>query len=153
MGMITFKDAEEIAQKTANEWAKTNLTEAAIIRRVLDSLEKQFDQLIPEILGFENRGFGWELDHCNGRAGESVLGGMIRQSAQKAVDALQTDLENWKPKPAMMQAIRKEFAEVVQRHMREDTHRRATVVAQQYVNDVVNKAIEHLNEPDSTDSE
>lgn len=74
---------EAIATAVA-QW-KENNTEASIKKKVTDLLNKNSEELTMKLLGFNDRYNKWELDHCNGRSGNSAAGDYLRQVQQAAI--------------------------------------------------------------------
>ena len=67
------------------EWKITN-TEEKIKSNVTNQLNKASDEITMKLLGFNNGWDGkWELDHCNGRSGESAAGDFIRKVQSEAI--------------------------------------------------------------------
>lgn len=69
-----------------NNWLQTN-TEEKIKKEVEATLNKNKEEIILKLLGFDKR-WGkddFELDHCNGRAGNSAAGDFIRNVQAEAI--------------------------------------------------------------------
>lgn len=82
---ITYEQAEQqIQQFVSQELAKW--TEDKLRAHITTTIENKIEFIVSTALGFESRYNRWEVDHCNGRAGESVVGQMI---AQLAIDTVQ----------------------------------------------------------------
>lgn len=67
------------------EW-KANNTPPQLTSRVHQILDKNSKEIVLKLLGFNSNWGSWELDHCNGRAGESAAGDYLRQVQKKAID-------------------------------------------------------------------
>lgn len=67
------------------EW-KAAHTEESIKHTVTNLLEKNKEQMVLKLLGFNESWGKWELDHCNGRAGNSAAGEFLRAVQQTAIE-------------------------------------------------------------------
>lgn len=81
----------------------TNSIAEAVTESVNDvkiSAQKETVSVVLKLLGFENKWCdGWELDHCNGRSGNSFIGeelrGILQPQAAALVQELTKDID-WK---------------------------------------------------------
>lgn len=86
---------------------------AEITKNIHAMLNKSRDEVAAKLLGMNKRwGDQWEIDHCNGRNGESVMGDYLKNTQTAAIqtwiDSL--DLANVKPFSAKELAdIRSEY--------------------------------------------
>ena len=76
--------------KSIDKWKEKNSKEV-LTQRVHKLLDDNAETIVLKLLGFDNRWNKWELDHCNGRKGESAAGDFLRQVQQ---DAIQDWLKN-----------------------------------------------------------
>jgi hypothetical protein len=72
-------EADKAAQKWLND-RKDNIGEA--VSRMLD---ERLQEIVAKLLGFDNNWDRWEVDHCNGRHGESAAGDWLREKSGDAV--------------------------------------------------------------------
>ena len=70
--------------KSIDEWKEKN-SEEALTQRVHKLLDDNAKTIVLKLLGFDNRWNTWELDHCNGRKGESAAGDYLKQVQQEAI--------------------------------------------------------------------
>lgn len=70
--------------KSIDQWKKKN-SEEALTQRVHKLLDDNAQTIVLKLLGFDNRWGKWELDHCNGRKGESAAGDYLKQVQKKAI--------------------------------------------------------------------
>lgn len=70
--------------KSINQWKEKN-SEEVLNQRVHKLLDANAETIVLKLLGFDNRWNKWELDHCNGRKGESAAGDYLRQVQQDAI--------------------------------------------------------------------
>jgi hypothetical protein len=114
----TIETVEDIAKKARAEWFKENVESSGRIRDwVFANLEKSKKEILHKLLGFDRKSFGssgeWELDHCNGRAGESSAGDYLKE---KVAEAIREWLESFKAGiPAPSKQLKREVREEFQR--------------------------------------
>ena len=72
-----------ISQAVA-DWKAKNTPED-LKARVTKRLNANTDEIIFKLLGFNNGWNKWELDHCNGRSGESAAGDYLRKVQSEAI--------------------------------------------------------------------
>lgn len=70
--------------KSIDQWKEKN-SEEALTQRVHNLLDANTETIVLKLLGFDNSWGKWELDHCNGRSGESAAGDYLRQVQQDAI--------------------------------------------------------------------
>jgi hypothetical protein len=73
---------------------------------LVKELNRHAKSNVLSLMGFRNAFGRWEIDNCNGRAGNSVIGDYIKQTAQPIIEKWVTkkikSLENWTlPKKAV----------------------------------------------------
>ena len=97
--------ALETMATAALEWKRVN-TPAVLKKRVVEALNKEADQIVFKLLGFNTR-FGdcYELDHCNGRSGESAAGDYLRKHQADAITAWLSQV----PMPVMSQRMKSDL--------------------------------------------
>lgn len=71
------------ADKAALQWMKE--AEGDIESKVRGMLDRRLQEIVGKLMGFDNRWGPWEVDNCNGRAGESAAGEWLRSQAGEAV--------------------------------------------------------------------
>lgn len=76
-------DAQKIAEAAALAWLTQHEQNIeSVIHRMLD---RRLEEIVAKLMGFSISREQWELDHCNGRAGESAAGDWLRNKAGAAV--------------------------------------------------------------------
>lgn len=91
---------------TALEEWKQQQTPEVIKKQVFQKLDKGTEDILLKILGFERRyGDKWEIDHCNGRQGNTAAGDYLRACQDQAVKAWFEQIEM----PAMTPALKKQL--------------------------------------------
>lgn len=98
---------------------EANWTDEKIKERVTRELERSYGEIVAISLGFSRDSWGgrkWEVDHCNGRAGQSDIGERIATAARKAVDDVLIngpEAENFKLTKGQVKAMVDEFKSAV----------------------------------------
>lgn len=108
------------------EWKGKNTAEN-IKKTVTDLLDSESKQLTLKLLGFDDRWGKWEVDHCNGRSGESAAGAYLR-------DIQKTAIQDWfeaVSMPTITPALKKQLGTQLQKTYEEQlaySIRKAVVV-------------------------
>ena len=95
------------------EW-KHSQDPIKIKKRVTDLLEKNLEQGIITLLGFDYRWGKWEVDHCNGRSGESSVGDYMKQQHSVAIKEFFDSLDI---KTLITPTLRNKLSAVVKKEM------------------------------------
>ena len=86
-----MKTVAEVVQEEKQKFLG-ELKEGTIRQQVVDMLKTSLTNTVLSILGFELRWNGgkptFQIDHCNGRAGNSLIGNMIKEEAAEACKIL-----------------------------------------------------------------
>lgn len=82
---VSLVDMMKWAQETRDQWMARQ-QEDKFRQQVWDSLEKRKTEVITKLLGFSARWGEWEVDHCNGRAGNSAAGDYLRMVAKREIE-------------------------------------------------------------------
>ncbi len=87
----TEAEVRGMVERRWAEWCATEGTEDALAKRIRARLDRNVEATVAKLLGFENRGWAgsdrWEVDHCNGRSGNSIVGDYIRKKVGVALEA------------------------------------------------------------------
>lgn len=79
-----IETAKSKADKAAQDWLKEQMPR--IEGTVRSMLDRRVQEVVGKLLGFRAQyGDAWEVDHCNGRSGESAAGDWLRKQAGEAV--------------------------------------------------------------------
>lgn len=118
-----------------NEWFSKNGTKEQIRRGVLDILNRNVQSIISKLLGFDDHWGGdrWEVDHCNGRSGNSAAGDFIREQAGEAVNEWLKEQARklpQLPKKAII-SLRAEYLEQLQKNLSRNIREKAATDANQ----------------------
>lgn len=73
-----------VIAQAVEEWKLKN-TASEIKTKIIRLLDTNSKEITMKLLGFDHRWGKWELDHCNGRSGNSVAGDFIRNSHAEAI--------------------------------------------------------------------
>ena len=76
---------------TVERWQQEH-TPKQIEAKVTRTLDNKSQEIILKLLGFNNHWDRWELDHCNGRSGNSAAGDYMRKCHQEAIEKWITKL-------------------------------------------------------------
>ena len=71
---------------TAVERWREDHSPKQIEAKVTRTLNNKSQEIILKLLGFNNQWDRWELDHCNGRSGNSAAGDYMRKCHQEAIE-------------------------------------------------------------------
>lgn len=122
--------------KASTDWKKQN-DEAALRRRVFSRLDKSADQIVLKLLGFRPDGHGWEIDHCNGRGGESAAGKFLQNTQNDAVNEWLSNVAmpvlTAKDRESLEASAKETYLRVLHNQLREKARNRAAKDAQDLV--------------------
>lgn len=116
-----------VAQAVA-EWKSAN-SEEKIKAKVKELLDSKSEEVTLKLLGFNNSWGKWEVDHCNGRSGESAAGDFIQQVQQTAIkewlsQVVMPELDE-KMKKAILKDVNAEVKRSISYRMQELAKRKA----------------------------
>lgn len=96
--------------ESIREWQEIN-NKDTIRSKVHEKLDKNFNQIIMLLLGFEKNSWGnrWEVDHCNGRKGESSAGDYLKRVQKDSIEMWFKGIELPPPTKIVGDAVRKEY--------------------------------------------
>lgn len=124
-----------------NQW-KANNTEESIRTKVTHLLEKHSNEITMKLLGFTDRWGKWELDHCNGRSGNSAAGDFIRKTQQDAIEAWLSTVIMPNLTPALAKSLQKQAQRAYDEILRNSVKQRVQAIAARDINTVVEKIID-----------
>ena len=87
---LTMQDAVKSIAPTISaaiqQWINSQ-NPAEITSKIHKMLDSSRDDVAAKLLGMNKGSFGrgWELDHCNGRAGESAMGDYLRKTQAESI--------------------------------------------------------------------
>lgn len=97
-----------IILEAALEW-KQEHTPEKLKAKVKQLLDQNAQTITLKLLGFNDHWGKWELDHCNGRSGNSAAGDYLRQVQQEAIQEWMQSLVIPEITPDLKQKFKKEF--------------------------------------------
>lgn len=124
-----------------NTWKSEN-TEEKIHNKVISLLEKNAEQATLTLLGFENRWGKWEVDHCNGRSGESSIGDYMKKVHAVAIKEFFDSLDLKQIiTPALKKKLTTEIKKTYEWKFQEAVQRAARELAEQHAQKLVNELV------------
>lgn len=82
---MKVQQLKELYQKTVDEWLEQKKT--TIEKETIEFLNKGKTDILYKLVGFDSRwGKGYEIDHCNGRSGNSIVGDILRDKQKEAIE-------------------------------------------------------------------
>lgn len=135
--VATPEDVLERAHAARAQWLAEHADGVEL--KVREMLDSRLESVVAQVMGFDNRWGHWEIDHCNGRSGESLAADRIRtvarEDALRWVEAALGDVGE--PPDAIRKAAREEYRAYFERAMSEAIRTRADSDAQVYVERIV----------------
>ena len=136
----TKKDLEEF-KSALNAHMKDILGKMDVAGLAKKIIDDHMDQVVPKLLGFENRWGGkWEVDHCNGRSGQTEIGDFIKHQCKGGIIQWLDELKKVKlPKPSkkIKEALKKDYERVFEREIRDTVWHRAKQDAESFINKMI----------------
>ena len=125
-------------KKAVEKAVKDILTETSgenIPARVRHMLDSRHQDIIAKLLGMSDHWNRWEVDHCNGRVGESAAGDWLRAQAGSGVaEWLTAQAGNLPELPkSAIKSLRSEYLNTLERLVRVELTSRAEAEARRQV--------------------
>lgn len=130
-----INDLLPIVLKSIDKWKEEN-SEEALTQRVHKLLDDNAETIVLKLLGFDNRWNKWELDHCNGRNGESAAGDYLKQVQQKAI-------QDWL-KSVKLPELNKALSSVMKKEVEADYKRYLSQYLYAYAREEADKTAKEL---------
>jgi len=117
---MNLTEAKKIIDAAVAECCKCVTPESAR-RKIEDILDSHTEEAVAKLLGFDNKWGDWEVDHCNGRQGESAAGDWLRKTAKEEVDKWLAKQAGALPdlSPAQKKALREDYRNTLAYHVKE----------------------------------
>lgn len=147
--------AESAIKKALDTWVKDNLENEKLDKYINVKLNEAKDKIVMKLLGFDDRwSKGWEIDHCNGRSGNSAAGERLRARIGKKLDEWlnQVDLPEKIPQE-LMRNLKAEYETELRRSLSNEIIRRAEDRAKELAEQIMNEQIDGGKEIDLDDLE
>lgn len=139
---ISLLDISKWAGVAQEKWIRENTPEQ-IEKRVYEILDKRTEEVVAKLLGFSPRWGEWEIDHCNGRAGQSEAGNYLACAAKGAVvtwlEQQADSINNLKLPPTALKAIKKEALINARREFRSELEALVMVKMKEYAEEVIDE--------------
>lgn len=118
-------------------------TKEKIQEEVKKALDDSKQQILRLLLGFKQDSWGkkvWELDHCNGRSGNSIAGDYLKSSLKPAIDdwLSQADLKSVTMTDNMKKTLQREYRELLHIRIGKNIEFLAKEHADKIINDLRN---------------
>jgi hypothetical protein len=106
-------------------------------------VENKKDELAAKYLGFDNKWGRWELDHCNGRAGESAAGDLFKRELKRHSEDIVKKLAGELPSlpEGAIKAFKAEFLQELKRSVSDLVAEAARSKARELVKAMLNDVI------------
>lgn len=126
--------------KATKEWQDKNKGDE-ITKAVFKRLDSSRDEVIAKLLGFDFRWNKWELDHCNGRSGNSFIGKLFSEGIEKQVrdwvNKNTNDLNfSSELTKAMINDARREYKDALRQALRDEVHCQASAAAKKIIDEL-----------------
>ena len=110
--------ATKEADKAVKDWLSKRKDIAGEITKLLDG---RVQEIVGKLLGFDAHWGVWEVDHCNGRSGNSAAGDWLRNEVSGAVDRWIADQAGKLPTlpKAAIASLREDYAEAFKNELRD----------------------------------
>lgn len=132
-----------IVAKTIAEWKEQNPPEK-IKEQTTKLLNSNAEEIVFNLLGFKKDDWGrkaFQLDHCNGRSGESAAGDYIRKHQQEAINAWLAQA----PMPTLTPALKKEITAEAQHRYRQNFKEQFYRLVEDQAKQEANKAFREIS--------
>jgi hypothetical protein len=145
------KQIQKWIAEASTEWFDRYKTKEQVFTKVHEILDKDKLEIIAKILGFDNHWGEWEVDHCNGRSGNTFVGQYLTDTVKASVnDWLRITLGNLpKLNKEMINALHKEyiaeFHRVAHSLIKEEASDRAAKLIRQIVRQEITKNTAFIN--------
>jgi hypothetical protein len=122
-------------------WEKQN-DPKTLKARVHKLLDQNAEVLLKKLLGFDNKWSGdWELDHCNGRNGESAAGDYIKKHQLEAIKEWLGQITLPEMTPAFKKKIEKDLQHAYEQEIQNGVYARVRAQADKDLNALVTQVV------------
>ena len=127
----------------ANEWQKEHSPEK-LKSKVKTMLDAHAEEITMKLLGFSDSWGRWEVDHCNGRSGNSAAGDYLRQHQQAAIQEWMENLCLPKLTPTLKKSLQAEMQKAFTSELSYKLHKAVS----NKLDELVQKVLEDLASSD-----
>lgn len=112
-----------------HQWSEEQL--GTIEKTVRDRLDRHSEEVLMKLMGFSRDFQGrWEIDHCNGRGGNSNISDFLKSSQEAAVKEWLTQIELPKMSPAFKTKIKEDLRRIYENEINSKVYGMARARAQ-----------------------
>ena len=127
-------------QEAYTEWMANNTPEK-IKAQCTRTLDRSAEEILRKVLGFKKVwDNSWELDHCNGRSGNSVVGEYLKANQNAAVKAWLSQI----PMPTLTKSMESSFARYAKEVFDRGVKQELTRLAEEYASEQAAKFFERI---------
>ena len=138
-----LNDLLPVILSAIDKWKDKN-KEDDITKKVHKLLDNNSDEITLKLLGFDNKWGSWELDHCNGRSGESVAGDYLRKVQNQAIDdwlkQVKLPVLNKTLSTQMQKHLEVEYDQYLKQYLRDYAQTQASKDAKEIIDDLFSSA-------------
>ena len=152
----TTSEVKEILETEWTKWCAEHGSPKALKKRIHEQLDKNVQTILLSLMGFENRWHSgrWEIDHCNGRAGGSIVGDYLKKHClAAATEWLDRNIGTLTDPPkAELVEVRKEYVNTYREELRRQVRRLAEGRAEAKAREMVESLDADGSDLDSSES-
>lgn len=131
-----------------DRWRSEN-TEKAIQEKVTTLLDKKAEEMTLKLLGFNLSWGEWNLDHCNGRSGNSAVGDYMRTAQSVAIKEF---FDSFDIKATITQAMKNRLVKVIQKEFEYKLETAVRAAVEQHTKQYVDKIVHDITQSDDLDN-
>ena len=105
-----------VIAQAIEEWKESNTPQKLAVS-VKSMLDKESKQITLKLMGFDSSYGGWTLDHCNGRAGNSLAGDYLYKFQAEAIKQWLSTVHMPVCTPDMQVALQKDAQRIYEQHL------------------------------------
>lgn len=136
-----------IVQSAIEEWNEANDPEN-IRDMVFSKLNQSRNEILLKLMGFDHRFGRWEIDHCNGRSGNSVIGDILKNLYKEAI----TDWVKENYSPSLTATQKQQIQSTYRAHYFDHLKRAARDLAEQKAQQNAQKIVDQLAKVEDVDA-
>ena len=124
-----------------HEWSEEQVT--SIRKKVHARLDQHRDEVLMKLMGFTQESFTghWEIDHCNGRSGNSPIGEFLATSQKQAIEEWLTQITMPTMTPKFKKEVESDLRKVYQDAIRREVWDCAKSRAKQDLDELLEHAL------------
>jgi hypothetical protein len=138
-----LNDLLPVILSAIDKWKDKN-KEDDITKKVHNLLDTNRNEITLKLLGFDNRWGSWELDHCNGRSGESAAGDYLRKVQNDAIEdwlkQVKLPVLNKTLSTQMQKKLKEEYDQYLKRYLSDYAQAQASKDAKEIIDDLFSTA-------------